>query len=207
MPPTFCCTCRIWQSVGKNSSADRGKNPGENGNRTDFRECCRQKNNAGSHHVDGGDCGELYHSHFSAFRQCSSLLSRTNFRHIFGTGEDICPESHRNARFSGIGNLHLLSLWWKKQGNKENRSLREVLRSSAALSCRARNIFAERNISQIDRKYNRKFQKIYFFILEDFWGPLRSRKKNEEKRKKWNAIGYWYGLEWYIMIHSDFRGL
>ena len=107
----FAVHAAFGKSVGKNSSADRGKNPGENGNRTDFRECCRQKNNAGSHHVDGGDCGELYHSHFSAFRQCSSLLSRTNFRHIFGTGEDICPESHRNARFSGIGNPHLLSLW------------------------------------------------------------------------------------------------
>ena len=30
------------------------------------------------------------------------------------------------------------------------------------LSCRARNIFAERNISQINRKYNRKFQKNIF---------------------------------------------
>ena len=107
----FAVHAAFGKSGGKNSRADRGKNPGENGNRTDFRECCRQKNNAGSHHVDGGDCGELYHSHFSAFRQCSSLLSRTNFRHIFGTGEDICPESHRNARFSGIGNPHLLSLW------------------------------------------------------------------------------------------------
>jgi len=107
----FAVHTAFGKSVGKNSSADRGKNPGENGNRTDFRECCRQKNNAGSHHVDGGDCGELYHSHFSAFRQCSSLLSRTNFRHKFGTGEDICPESHRNARFSDIGNPHLLSLW------------------------------------------------------------------------------------------------
>ncbi|EEW97009.1 hypothetical protein GCWU000321_00993 [Dialister invisus DSM 15470] len=37
-----------------------------------------------------------------------------------------------------------------------------MLRSSAALSCRARNIFAERNISQINRKYNRKFQKNIF---------------------------------------------
>lgn len=65
------------KSVGQKRGAYGGQDPCENGYRADFCELGRQKDDSRSHHVDGCDCCELYHSHFFTLGQGVSLLSRS----------------------------------------------------------------------------------------------------------------------------------